>query len=92
MSMYPSPRARKKTYVARSEPRSPTSEPRDGVRCSATNGLEIHHDEPFGLGGATTLSNLRLACRAHNLRMAETAHGAGAIQAARANRAQGTRN
>ncbi|MBI4612647.1 MAG: HNH endonuclease [Planctomycetes bacterium] len=63
-----------------------------GVRCSATNGLEIHHDEPFGLGGATTLSNLRLACRAHNLRMAETVYGAGAIQAARANRAQGTRN
>jgi hypothetical protein len=37
-----------------------------GGRCVETRGLEIDHVEPWALGGATELHNLRLLCRAHN--------------------------
>jgi hypothetical protein len=37
-----------------------------GRRCAATGMLEFHHLEPFAEGGATTIENLTLRCRAHN--------------------------
>jgi hypothetical protein len=43
----------------------------DGRRCSARGFLEVHHHEAFARGGAATVDNLRLACRAHNFWLAE---------------------
>lgn len=37
-----------------------------GRRCEATTWLEVDHIVPFGKGGPTEPSNLRLLCRAHN--------------------------
>ena len=44
-------------------------------RCSARGFLELHHVEPFALGGSTTIDNLQLRCRAHNAYEAEMAFG-----------------
>ena len=38
----------------------------DGRRCTAREGLEYHHDDPYGLGGDRTPENIRLLCRVHN--------------------------
>ena len=38
----------------------------DGRRCTAREGLEYHHDDPYGLGGDRTPENVRLLCTAHN--------------------------
>jgi hypothetical protein len=38
----------------------------NGERCPATTWLEIEHRDPYALGGAHTLENLCLLCRAHN--------------------------
>jgi hypothetical protein len=35
-------------------------------RCDETGGLEYHHVVPFASGGATTVDNIQLRCRAHN--------------------------
>lgn len=35
-------------------------------RCAETGFLEYHHVVPFADGGATSVSNLELRCRAHN--------------------------
>jgi HNH endonuclease len=35
-------------------------------RCEERGFLEFHHMIPFGAGGATTVDNLQLRCRAHN--------------------------
>lgn len=35
-------------------------------RCGAKHHLEFDHIKPFALGGATSVENLRLRCRAHN--------------------------
>jgi hypothetical protein len=35
-------------------------------RCSETSFLEFHHVEPFARGGAATVDNIQLRCRAHN--------------------------
>ena len=35
-------------------------------RCQETGFLEFHHVQPFAAGGATTVGNLQLRCRAHN--------------------------
>jgi hypothetical protein len=60
---------------------------RDGGRCAfvATNGrrcaerayLEFHHREPYAIGGETTVANISLRCRAHNVYEAELAFGPG---------------
>jgi hypothetical protein len=47
----------------------------DGRRCSAQGFLEVHHHEPFARGGAATIDNLQLSCRAHNLFLAEQDYG-----------------
>lgn len=44
-------------------------------RCTARGFLELHHIEPFALGGPTTVDNLQLRCRAHNAYEAERGFG-----------------
>ena len=39
---------------------------RHGRRCSARDGLEFHHVEPYILGGKATVENIQLRCRPHN--------------------------
>jgi hypothetical protein len=46
-----------------------------GERCRETFGLEIHHRRAYALGGAATLDNLELRCRAHNTLAAEEDFG-----------------
>jgi hypothetical protein len=46
-----------------------------GQRCRETRFLELHHLEPFALGGADTESNLTLVCKAHNTLAAEADFG-----------------
>jgi hypothetical protein len=46
-----------------------------GERCRETAGLEIHHRCAYALGGAATLDNLELRCRAHNTLAAEEDFG-----------------
>jgi hypothetical protein len=52
-----------------------TFEDSSGHRCQERGGLEIHHEQAFALGGATTFENLRLLCRAHNALHAERDFG-----------------
>ncbi len=47
-----------------------------GHRCEARHRLEYDHIEPFALGGASTVSGMRLRCRAHNQYEAEQRFGA----------------
>jgi hypothetical protein len=47
----------------------------NGLRCSARANLQFHHIEAFARGGAMTLANLCLVCRAHNLLLAEDEFG-----------------
>ena len=56
----------------------------DGRRCGARGRLELDHVEPWAVGGEDTVQNLRLRCRAHNLRHAENCFGSARIRAARA--------
>jgi 5-methylcytosine-specific restriction endonuclease McrA len=44
-------------------------------RCAERGFLEFHHREPFAAGGATTIDNLELRCRAHNAYEAELFFG-----------------
>ena len=55
-----------------------------GRRCSEVAMLEFHHDKPFSRGGQTTVSNVRLLCRAHNGYQAERDYGKDHMAAARA--------
>ncbi|WP_242341106.1 HNH endonuclease, partial [Anaeromyxobacter sp. SG66] len=47
----------------------------DGCRCNSRWKLELDHIQPAALGGPSTIENLRLACRAHNLLHAESTFG-----------------
>jgi hypothetical protein len=38
----------------------------NGRRCTERGFLEFHHIHPYGLGGAATVGNIQLRCRAHN--------------------------
>ncbi|MBX3226304.1 MAG: HNH endonuclease [Labilithrix sp.] len=62
----------------------------NGERCPAREWLEVDHRQPRALGGAGTLENVRLLCRAHNRLAAEqtfgTEHVAHKIEEARATR------
>jgi 5-methylcytosine-specific restriction endonuclease McrA len=46
-----------------------------GERCDCTRKLELDHIVPLALGGASTVENLRLACRPHNLLAARRVFG-----------------
>jgi hypothetical protein len=37
-----------------------------GLRCRSIHALEIHHRDPYALGGEHSLANLALYCRTHN--------------------------
>jgi hypothetical protein len=50
----------------------------DGMRCNETGFLEFHHVKPYARGGAATVMNIELRCRAHNAYEAELAFGASA--------------
>ncbi len=47
----------------------------DGCLCSSRWKLELDHIRPVALGGPSTIDNLRLVCRAHNLLHAERTFG-----------------
>ena len=47
----------------------------DGRSCDARAFLEFDHEIPKGRGGGSRSDNLRLLCRAHNLREAERVYG-----------------
>jgi hypothetical protein len=55
---------------------------RDGKRCEARAFLELHHERPWALGGADSVGNLRLLCRAHNRLRAEVELGAERVERA----------
>ena len=44
-------------------------------RCTERGFLEVHHVKPFAAGGASTVENLELRCRAHNVYEAEKIFG-----------------
>ncbi|HKZ32171.1 MAG TPA: HNH endonuclease signature motif containing protein [Vicinamibacteria bacterium] len=48
---------------------------RSGRRCQEHAFLEFHHIDPYAIGGETTLVNLSLRCRAHNVHEAERLFG-----------------
>jgi len=47
----------------------------NGHRCSAMGMLEFHHAEPFAVGGASSVENITLRCRAHNAHEARIIFG-----------------
>ena len=55
---------------------------RDGRRCGARRCLELDHIDPRAVGGADTIDNLRLRCRAHNQRYARQYFGTSRVDAA----------
>jgi hypothetical protein len=60
-----------KRAVCERDQRQCTYEDESGRRCGERATLEYDHIQPFARGGQTTLDNLRLRCRAHNLLAAE---------------------
>ena len=52
----------------------------DRHRCNATRHLEFDHVVPIAQGGESTVTNVRLLCRAHNQHMAERSYGASFMQ------------
>jgi len=46
-----------------------------GHRCTATGFLEFHHVKPHAVGGESTIDNIQLRCRAHNVYEAELYFG-----------------
>jgi 5-methylcytosine-specific restriction endonuclease McrA len=51
-----------------------------GKRCQQRGGLEFHHEQPFGRGGAATTDNIRMLCRAHNQLLAQRDYGRAFMQ------------
>jgi hypothetical protein len=49
---------------------------RSGRRCEARRFLEFHHVDPYGTGGPTSVDNIALRCRAHNMHEAVLFFGA----------------
>ena len=46
-----------------------------GRRCTARDGLEFHHQQPFGRGGDHRPNNVYMICPAHNRYLAERDYG-----------------
>ncbi|MBI5168372.1 MAG: HNH endonuclease [Candidatus Eisenbacteria bacterium] len=55
----------------------------DGHRCGERRWLQFDHRTPVALGGESTLANVRLLCRAHNLFEAERVLGEDRVTRAR---------
>jgi hypothetical protein len=69
------PRAVLREVYARDEGQCTYVSP-EGRRCAAREFLEVHHHNvTFARGGAATVENLRLTCRAHNAFLAEQDYG-----------------
>jgi 5-methylcytosine-specific restriction endonuclease McrA len=49
-------------------------------RCEETGFLEFHHLVPYARGGETSVENLELRCRAHNVYEAEQQFGRGSVR------------
>ena len=49
-------------------------------RCRETAFLEFHHVEPYAAGGAATVANIQLRCRAHNAYEAGLFFGDGVVR------------
>ena len=54
-----------------------------GRRCQERGFLEFHHVQPYGAGGAATIENIELRCRAHNGYEAELFYGTRFVPQAR---------
>ena len=54
----------------------------DGRRCTARHFIELDHVEPWAYGGESSVGNLRLRCRAHNLEWAKDQFGTAHMNAA----------
>ena len=54
----------------------------NGRRCSARRCLELDHVHPWGVGGESTIENLRLRCRTHNQRYERQYFGKSRVEAA----------
>jgi hypothetical protein len=50
---------------------------RTGRRCEQRSFLEFHHLDPYARGGQTTVDNLALRCRSHNVHEAQLVLGVG---------------
>jgi hypothetical protein len=50
-----------------------------GRRCTARHGLEFHHRHPVAMGGDHSPQAMALACKAHNLLLAEVDYGRAAV-------------
>ena len=50
-----------------------------GRRCTARHDLEFHHRHPVAMGGDHSPLSIALACKAHNMYLAEVDFGRGAI-------------
>ena len=48
-----------------------------GRRCGARGFLEFHHVRPYAVGGAPTVDNIQLRCRAHNAYESDLFYGPG---------------
>ena len=48
---------------------------KSGRRCKERSFLELHHIQPFALGGGATVGNITLRCRNHNAHEAELVFG-----------------
>ena len=46
-----------------------------GRRCKASEGLELHHKQPYGRGGGHSPDNIQIMCRVHNGYLAEQDYG-----------------
>jgi hypothetical protein len=77
------PASVRRAVRARDEDRC-TFETDDGVRCEERRALELDHIVPVARGGESSVTNLRLRCRAHNQLEAERTFGAGFMQEKRA--------
>jgi hypothetical protein len=47
-----------------------------GRRCNSRHQVQLHHLDPFAMGGRTTAANLTLRCSVHNIHAAEQDYGA----------------
>ena len=52
-------------------------------RCTERGMLEYHHVVPFAAGGAATVKNIELRCRAHNVYEADLFLGADVVRESR---------
>ena len=48
---------------------------KNGRRCNERALVEFHHGEPYGIGGESTIANIKLLCRAHNAYESERFYG-----------------